>query len=62
MQPKSGKPAGSARLATIGVELSRAAQVPPRLDGLLSQDWERGPDLSAFRNFAPNLLPLAQAL
>jgi putative transposase len=30
MQPKSGKPAGSARLATIGVELSRAAQV--RLD------------------------------
>jgi transposase-like protein len=27
MQPKSGKPARSARLATIGVELSRAAQV-----------------------------------
>ena len=27
MQAKSGKPAGSARLATIGVELSRAAQV-----------------------------------
>jgi putative transposase len=27
MQPKSGKPAGSARLATMGVELSRAAQV-----------------------------------
>jgi putative transposase len=27
MQPKSGKPARSARLATVGVELSRAAQV-----------------------------------
>src|SRR5258708_19854179 len=27
MQPKSGKPPRSARLATIGVELSRAAQV-----------------------------------
>jgi putative transposase len=27
MQPKSGKPARAARLATIGVELSRAAQV-----------------------------------
>ena len=27
MQPKSGKPARSARLATIGVELSRSAQV-----------------------------------
>jgi hypothetical protein len=27
MQPKSGKPARSARLAAIGVELSRAAQV-----------------------------------
>lgn len=27
MQPKSGKPARSARLATMGVELSRAAQV-----------------------------------
>ena len=30
MQPKSGKPAGAARLAVVGVELSRAAQV--RLD------------------------------
>ena len=27
MQPKSGKPARSAQLATTGVELSRAAQV-----------------------------------
>jgi len=30
MQPKSGKPARSGRLAAVGVELSRAAQV--RLD------------------------------
>ncbi len=48
MQPKSGTEPGGAG--------------PPRLDGFLSQDRERGPHLPPFRDFAPDLLPLAGAL
>jgi hypothetical protein len=62
MQPKSGKPPRSARLATTwgGVESSGASS--PGLDGFSPSHAECGPHLPPFRDFPSDLLPLAQAL